>query len=287
MMLIVGTVPSKDLGVTIGEVKREGDFLLIDGHSIPCTQGTAAMISAAMVVTNYMGKDLPHALVAGDIGAGNGTRAMYKYLSENIAKINPDLLALHYCLPIMTVMRQLVEAINKMGHKPFMLADAGAMYAAKAAGLAEQFDMFTPDMSEMAFLADPFATHPAYVGKHLFDADNSQVPMMVEAAYKNHNAPKTLIVKGSTDYIAQDGKILATINEPNIPMLEPIGGTGDTITGMVSALIYCGLSPVDAAIAAAKVNRMSGQIGKVCPATKVRQLIDYFKDVLPMVAPKR
>jgi NAD(P)H-hydrate repair Nnr-like enzyme with NAD(P)H-hydrate dehydratase domain len=286
MMLIAGTVPSKDLPVIIGEVKREDEYLIIDGHRIPCTQGTAAMISAALVVTNYMKKDPPHAAVAGDVGSGNGTRALYKYLTENIDKIRPDLLALHYCLPIMTVMKQLIDAINKSSHRPFLLADAGAMYAAKAAGLAEQFDVFTPDLSEMAFLADPFATHPAYVGKHLFDSDSTQIPNLVELAYKNHNAPKLLVIKGATDHVAENGKILATINEPNIPMLEPIGGTGDTITGLVSGLIYSGLKPADAAVIAAKVNRLAGKIGNVCPATKVRQLIDYFKDVLPMVISK-
>jgi ADP-dependent NAD(P)H-hydrate dehydratase / NAD(P)H-hydrate epimerase len=286
MLLIVGTVPSKELGVTIGPVKREGDFLFINEQKLPCTQGTSAMISAALTVIDYMKKDPPHALVAGDIGAGNGTRAMYKYLAENIDKIKPDMLALHYCLPIMTLMKQLIDAINKSGHRPFMLADAGAMYAAKAAGLAEQFDVFTPDFSEMAFLADPFATHPAYVGKHLFDSDNSQVPHLIELAYANHNAPKLLVVKGSTDYIAEAGKVVASINEPNIPMLEPIGGTGDTITGLVSGLIYSGFPPKDAAVMAAKINRLAGKLGNVCPATKVRQLIEYFKDVIPTVVPK-
>ncbi len=286
MLLIVGTVPSKDLGVTIGEVKREGDFLIIQGQRIPCTQGTSAMISAAITVTDYMKKDPPHALVAGDIGAGNGTRAMYKYLAENIAKIKPEFLALHYCLPIMTLMKHLIDAIHKSGFKPFMIADAGAMYAAKGAGLAEEFDLFTPDFSEIAFLADPNATHPAYVGKHLFGSDHAGVPKMIEDAYANHSAPKFLLVKGATDYIAQDGKILASINEPNIPMLEPMGGTGDTITGLVSALIYSGFPPRDAAVMAAKINREAGKIGNVCPATKVKQLIEFFKDVIPTVVAK-
>lgn len=285
MMLILGTVPNKDLPVIIGEVKREGDFLIIDGHQIARTQGTGAMISAALAVTDYMKKNPPHAILVGDPGDGKGTRAMFKYLSENIASIKPDLLALHYCLPIMALVKQLLEAINKSGHRPYLLADAGGMYAAKGAGLAEQFDAFTPDLSEIAFLADPLATHPAYVSRHLFEWDSSQIPKMIDAAYTNHSAPKLLLVKGATDYVAYDGKIVATINEPNVPMLEPIGGTGDTITGTTSALIYCGFPPKEAAIMACKINRLAGEAALVTPATKVRVFIDHFKDVLHLVVP--
>lgn len=285
MLLIVGTDPNKDLPVTIGEVKREGDFLIIGGNKIARTQGTGAMISAALATTTYLKKDPPHALLVGDPGDGKGTRALYKYLTENIDKIKPDFLTLHYCLPIMALLKQLVEAVNKMSHRPFMIADAGGMYAAKAAGLAEQFDVFTPDFSEIAFLADPYATHPAYVGKHLFGADHTGVPHMIDEAYKYHAAPKLLVVKGATDYVAEDGKIVASINSPNVPMLEPIGGTGDTITGLVSALIYSGFPPKDAAIMACKINRLAGEAAQVTPATKVRVFVDHFKDVFAQVIP--
>ena len=57
-----------------------------------------------------------------------------------------------------------------------------------------------------------------------------------------------LVVKGKKDYVARDGEILDTISEPDIPMLEPIGGTGDTITGLISGLMYAGVEPKDAAI---------------------------------------
>ena len=67
-------------------------------------------------------------------------------------------------------------------------------------------------------------------------------------------------------------------------MLEPIGGTGDTITGLVSALTYADLEPHEAAITAARANRMAGKYGMVTPATKVRgviaQLPSVFKDYL-------
>ena len=87
-------------------------------------------------------------------------------------------------------------------------------------------------------------------------------------------------MKGKTDYIAADGQILATINEPHIPTLEPIGGTGDTITGLVSALVYAGLEPKEAAILACRANRMAGQWARPTPATKVREIVDQFPAVL-------
>jgi len=72
---------------------------------------------------------------------------------------------------------------------------------------------------------------------------------------------------------------VATITEPDIPALEAIGGTGDTITGLVAAFAYAGLEPAQAAIIAARVNRSAGQLAKVTPATKVRQVIARYPDV--------
>jgi hypothetical protein len=285
MLLIVGTVPIEDLPVIHGEVKSDGEFLTVDGHQIPCFQGTAAMISAAVTVTEYLKKSPPHALLAGDIGVGNGSRAIFKHITENADKLSASLLALHYCLPIVVLFRRAFDAIIKAGNKPYLLADAGAMYAAKTGGLAEQFDAFTPDLSELAYLADPKATHPAYVARYLADSDPAKVPGLIADAYKNHAAPKLLVVKGQTDYIVEDGKIVATISEPDVPMLEPIGGTGDTITGLLAALIYSDIKPVDAAIMAARINRLAGQMANVTPETRVKELIDCFKKAFPSVLP--
>ena len=72
---------------------------------------------------------------------------------------------------------------------------------------------------------------------------------------------------------------MATITEPDIPALEAIGGTGDTITGLVSALAYAELELPEAAIIAARVNRMAGKFAHATPATKVRQVIAQFPAV--------
>ncbi|HUV53541.1 MAG TPA: NAD(P)H-hydrate dehydratase [Dehalococcoidia bacterium] len=279
MILIVGTIPSKDLPLTIGKAILDGDSLLVNAHRIPCTQGTAAMISAALQTTEYLKIESLEVLLVGDTGKGNGSRQMYEYLSENIARLSPQVLALHYCLPDMALTRRLCEAVKKCAKRPFMIADAASMYAAKAAGLAQEFDIFTPDATEMAFLADREATHPAYIARHLFDTDVKQTPKLVATAYQHKNAARLLLVKGATDYIVRNGEILATVSEPDVPTLEPIGGTGDTITGMVSAFVYAGLEPHEAAIIAARANRTAGELAQATPATRVWQIIQQFPAV--------
>ena len=70
-----------------------------------------------------------------------------------MAEILPAVLALHYWLPDMAQTRRLCQAIKKCAKRPVMIADAASMYSAKAAGLASEFDIFTPDATEMAFRA--------------------------------------------------------------------------------------------------------------------------------------
>ena len=160
-----------------------------------------------------------------------------------------------------------------------MIADASSMYAAKAAGLATRFDIFTPDPCEMAFLADPNATHPAYISRHLFNSDITKTPELVAKAYQNKSAARLLLVKGSVDYIVEEGKIIETITEPDIPELEAIGGTGDTITGMVAAFSYAGLELHEAAILAARANRMAGRYAWATPATRIQEIIAHLPAV--------
>jgi NAD(P)H-hydrate repair Nnr-like enzyme with NAD(P)H-hydrate dehydratase domain len=279
MMLIAGTVPLRDMPLTMGEVNAEGDVLIVNGKRIPCMQGTGAMVSAALATTSYLGLDAPHALLVGDIGEGRGSRELYQYLIDNIAELSPRVLALHYWLPDMSQTRQLCEVVEKCDRRPIMVADAASMYSAKAARVAEKFDIFTPDATEIAFLADPDATHPAYIARHLFETDITQAPELAKIAYRNHDAAKLLLVKGAVDYIIRDGEVLDTVTEPDIPESEAIGGTGDTITGLVSALMYAELEPHEAAIIAAKANRMAGKYTRATPATKVRQIIEQFPAV--------
>jgi NAD(P)H-hydrate repair Nnr-like enzyme with NAD(P)H-hydrate dehydratase domain len=131
----------------------------------------------------------------------------------------------------------------------------------------------------MAFLADPSATHPAYIARHLFDTDITKTPELVEIAHRNRSASRVLLVKGAVDYIVRDGEIIETIEEPSVPVLEAIGGTGDTITGLVAAFAYAGLEPHEASVIAARINRMAGKLANPTPATKVAEIIRQFPAV--------
>jgi NAD(P)H-hydrate repair Nnr-like enzyme with NAD(P)H-hydrate dehydratase domain len=237
------------------------------------------MLGAALSVTRYLKLDPPRAVLAGDIGRGDGTRAIYESLVESVACQAPDVLALHYCLPVMGLMRRLAEAIGRLAQRPVLIADAGAMYAAKAAGLAPGFDIFTPDAAELAFLADPAASHPAYVARHLFDADVSRAPDLAQTAHRQGNAARLLLVKGETDYVVREGRVLATIEEPDVPPLEAIGGTGDTITGLVAAFVEAGLEHHQAAIIAARANRTAGLMAGATPAASVWEIVRQFPQV--------
>lgn len=280
LMLVCGTVPVKDLPLTLGRAIFEGEFLSLNGFKIPCAQGTAAMIGGALSVADCLKLEPPQALVVGDTGRGQGSYLLYEFLIQRVSTLSPDVLVLHYCLPDMTLMRKLCESVRSCAKRPLMIADAASMYAAKAAGLATEFDIFTPDLCEMAFLADPDASHPAYINKHLFEADIAKVPELVAAAYQLKSAARLLLVKGAVDYIAEDGKVVDIVSEPNIPELEAIGGTGDVITGIVSALAYAGLELREAAKTSALVNRMAGKLARPSPATRVWQVISQLPAAL-------
>ena len=279
MLLIAGTVPIEEVPLITGKVSKNNDSIIVDNYHIPCTQGTGVMLGAALAATGYLKLEAPYALLAGDIGEGDGSRAIYEHLIQNIGKLSPDVLALHYWLPDMSLTRRLCEAVDRCHKRPVLIADAASMYSAKAAGVASAFDIFTPDATEIAFLADPHATHPAYINKHLFDTDITQTPRLAKEAYQNKGAAKLLLVKGATDYVVSESGIMATIDEPDIPELEAVGGTGDTITGLAAAFVYSGLKPHEAAILAARANRMAGKYAQVTPATKSGEIVARFPDV--------
>jgi len=167
--------------------------------------------------------------------------------------------------------------------RPFLIADAGAILIAKATGLCERFDLFTPDAGELAFLADQDAGHPAYVKASLFEVDTTQVPSLIAQAYGSHNSPRYMLVKGPVDYVVDGGKVLHQVDAPNIPVMEAIGGTGDTITGMVSVLISGGFEPVRASLIALRANRLAGLLCDPTPATRVFEIVDRLGEAIGKV----
>lgn len=280
MLLIAGIIPRADLPLLDGLVERKGEFLNVQFHDIPTGQGTAAMISAALALTEYLQIDPPRVILAGDTGRGEGSCRIYEYLIEKVTELSPAVLALHYWMPNLELMHQLYERLKLVDPAPVLIADAASMYAAKAAGLAAGFDVFTPDLSEIAFLADPEAIHPAYIDKHLFQScETSTIPRIIEMAYKNNGAARYLLVKGKTDFIADKNGILAVVDRPDVPELECIGGTGDTITGMCAALIAKGLDIKQALTLSARANRLAGTAGSITPASRIEELIACLPEV--------
>jgi hypothetical protein len=136
MLLIAGTVPVIDLDLAFGPVSITDDCLVIEGNRLPCTQGTAAMVAAALATTDYLKLKPPVALLAGDVGKGQGSRRIYEYLIENIAILNPEVLALHYWLPDMALTRRLCRAVDACSRRPVMIADAASMYLPRGRGWA-------------------------------------------------------------------------------------------------------------------------------------------------------
>jgi NAD(P)H-hydrate repair Nnr-like enzyme with NAD(P)H-hydrate dehydratase domain len=92
-----------------------------------------------------------------------------------------------------------------------------------------------------------------------------------------------MFVKGKVDYICHDGEILFTIDQPSVPTMEPIGGTGDLITGMISGLIHAGESPVEACRIAGQVNRKAGELSQPTPATQIEDILKFIPTALKEV----
>ena len=286
MLLLVGTIPIETLPLTYGPVHYQPDKLTIGNYTLEgryVTLGTAAMISAASTTCQALGTAEPHAVVVGDTGMGEGTMKLLKFLTDEITKLVPNVMTLHYILPTRDPFMNLINAAYKMEKRPFLIADAGALLNAKAVKFSQKFDLFTPDPGELSFLADPEAAHPAYVQHFIFDVDQTEVPRLSQEAFQHGDAPRYMIVKAPIDHVIVEGKVAAVIKEPNIPALEPIGGTGDTITGEVSALISSGMDVVEACVAACKINRIAGELAHPTPATTISQFIPFISEAVKMV----
>jgi len=68
------------------------------------------------------------------------------------------------------------------------------------------------------------------------------------------------------------------LSEPNIAAMEAIGGTGDTITGMVSAFRY--MQDAEADYKSLVINRLIGREINADPATQIVDFITAIPKVL-------
>ncbi len=282
MLAVIGTIPDKDFPLVSGIATLKGDFLFLDGHQITVNRGTPALIAAAVMACDTLGLSMPFSFLAGDEGLGDGSRKLYGHLKAQLPSLRAKVITFHYLQPDVDWHNQILLALEEKGKLPVLVADAGFMYAAKMSGFAATYDLFTPDIGEMAFLGDEVAPHPLYTrGFILHEEEN--VPSLMKRAFEGGNAAKTLLIKGSKDYICTKERILATVDTPNVKTLEAIGGTGDTLTGMVAALTYGGYPVAEAATIAARANRLAGKLANPTPATQVPEIINEIPKALEVV----
>lgn len=286
MLLLTGTLPIENLSLTVGKINFDGRSLSIGDRVIGpelISIGATAMMAASATTCETLGFEQPLAAVAGDIGKGDGSALLYNYLAEEAGGAGLSTLTIHYILPQRKGFMDFIEMLDYWEKKPFAIADAGSMLIAKATGSCRKFDLFTPDAGEICFLADPEAGHPAYVKSMLFEIDTTDVPRLIQQAYEYGNAPRYLLIKGPTDFIVEEGRIIQMLKDPNIPVLEPIGGTGDTLTGIVSALIDGKYEPTKACLLAARSNRLAGQLANPSAATRVVEIVKHIGEAVKQV----
>ena len=282
MLAVVGTVPQADYPLVAGRVRAAGDQVLLEGHGVPVNRGTPALLAAALKVSEVLGRPPVWGYLVGDIGRGDGSRRLYGYLTRHLAGADFHTIVFHYLQPDVDWHHRVLFAVAEMARRPILIADAGFMYAAKMSGQASEYDLFTPDVGELAFLADETAPHPFYTRGFMLHEEN-QVPDLVARAYAHDNAARALLVKGRRDYLAGPGGVVATIEQPSQEAMEAIGGTGDTLTGIVAALIAAGFEINAAAILAARINRVAGHLAQPSPATQVSEIIRRIPRAMEMV----
>lgn len=273
MLGIVGTVPDLQFPLVHGKIRWHDRKIWLDGRSIPVNRGTPALLAAALRACESIGGPEVYAFLVGDTGTGEGSRRLYRFLSRHLPEFDLQVLTFHYLQPDVDWHGRVLLAVQTMPRRPTLIADAGFMYAAKMSGQANHYDFFTPDAGELAFLADDLAPHPFYTRGFILHQEH-KVPDLIRQAYKQGNAAACLVVKGQVDHIALDGAIAATVEEPSYDAMEAIGGTGDSLTGLLTAFCGAGFDRIDAAVLAARANRWTGALADPTPATQVPELID-------------
>lgn len=272
MLLIVGTVPDETFPLTFGPPVLDDTDMVVNGIRVPVNRGTPALVGAVLAACQVLGPMSIETALVGDIGTGKGSRKLYEYLARLLPGMAATTLAFHYLQPDVDLHNRVLFAVEEMEKRPVLIADAGFMYAAKMSGQAPSYDLFTPDVGELSFLADETAPHPFYTRGFILHQDN-QVPDLIARAYEHRNGACHLLVKGGIDYVVAGGEIKYRITNPAVEAMEAMGGTGDTLTGLACALIEFGKSIPDACRIAARVNRMAGVNAAPTPASQVMDII--------------
>jgi len=275
VIVLIGTVPYKT-GLYVGNAALRGDCLDVSGAEFAVERGSAAMAAACAQTCSFYGLPAPVCIFGGDTADGKGTALMFGEVQSNLQQYHPKVVVLHYLFPKLAYAAPFMDKLSGMAQKPHLIADAGGMYLMKAAKKSPLVDVFTPDSAELAFLADEFAPHPLYVRS--VSPTPSSVESLVAEAYRHRNAARTLVIKGPVDYVFRGIVKVGMCDRPDIPAMEAVGGTGDTIAGMIAA--FRSRRENDAELKALRVNRLVGESINCDPATQIAEFIEAIPAAL-------
>ncbi len=139
--------------------------------------------------------------------------------------------------------KEIVNGVSQLNDKcKGMVLDADVLRHQILEAVKAERTVVTPHAGEFERL---FATK--------LSADLEARASAVSTAALEHDL--TVLLKGPTDVVS-DGHRVAT-NEMHSPSMT-VGGTGDVLTGVTSALLSKGMSPFDAASCAAYINGSAG-----------------------------
>ena len=141
-LMLAGTVPSEDISLVAGTAEINDQWLTVGDKKFSLNRGTAAMIGAACAVASYFSARPSFCVIGGDIGRQTGSRLVYHHIRKNIAGMQVSVLCLHYIVPDIGLHNQVLTALGRLDRTPCLIADAGFMYAAKASGRADSYDLF-------------------------------------------------------------------------------------------------------------------------------------------------
>lgn len=287
--LICGTVPDNDFPLCMGSWHVEGELLVpndvmvcgenaVSVPSVPVQRGTPALIASASLAMNELGATPPMVLLVGDCGSSQGSATLYEFLASWLtSSVSEDLagLTFHYLFPSVDGHNRILMSLEeRQWRMPALIADAGFMYAAKMSGYAARYDVFTPDAGELAFLADEKAPHPFYTRGFLL-SENNKEDVLSARAWQHGDSARLLLVKGACDLIVEEGREIGRVNDPCIPFMEPVGGTGDLVTGLLTAFAAAGRPLREACFLAAKSARLVGELACPTPATSIAEFMPF------------
>ena len=288
--LICGSVPDDDFPLCMGRWTVDGDRLVpvdvsalgtpVPIPSVPVLRGTPALAAAAILALKALGAQPPLVLLTGDCGSSAGSTKLYEFLSLWISASEASSIegmTFHYLFPSVDGHNRILMALEaRETALPALIADAGFMYAAKMSGYASRYDVFTPDAGELAFLADEKAPHPFYTRGFLLSEENS-TDTLAKLAWEHGDSAQLLLVKGASDIIMEKGREVARVAEPCLPFMEPIGGTGDLVTGLLTAFAASGKPLREACILAAQCARYVGLLTDPTPATSIAEFMPFVE----------